>query len=106
MNKKGQIIDTATKVGVSLFVFILIIFAILLGVSSLNPGSFFTTGTAEQNATNDMVANYTFGVGEFFGNVPTAMKILGVVLILGFLALLIVIVVRFRQQSGGGGGGL
>lgn len=106
IGKRGQVINTATTVAVSLMVFILIAFAVLLGISSLNPSTFFTAGSAEANQTTNMVNNYTLGLGNFFGQVPTAMKILGVVLILGFLALLIVIVLRFRQSSGTGGGSL
>jgi hypothetical protein len=103
MNKKGQVIDTATGVAVGLFIFILITFVILLAISSLNPSSFFTAGSAERNTTNQITQNYTAGINEFFTQVPTAMKILGIVLLLGFLALLISIVVRFRGASGGGG---
>lgn len=106
MGKKGQVINTATSVFVGLFIFVLIVFVVLYGISALNPGGFFTAGSANQNATNNLVANVTGAVGEFGTQIPTAAKILGVVLVLGFLALLIVIVVRFRSSSGTGGGSL
>ena len=103
MSKKGQVIDTATSVVIGLLILLLVIFVVLLAVSSLNPTTFFTAGSYERNTTANIVANFTQGTDNFFVNVPTAMKILGIVLILGFLALLIAIVVRFRSASGGGG---
>lgn len=105
MNSKGQVIDTATTVAVSFFVFILIVFVILYGISALNPGSFFTAGSSEQNATNTLRSNFTTGIANFSQQIPPAMTILGVVLILGFLGLLVFIVLRFRNQGVGGGGG-
>lgn len=104
MNKKGQVINTAIGVLVGLLVALLIAFAVMLGISSLNPGSFFTSGSLEQNTTNQAVSNYTTGIGLFFAQIPTSMKILGVVLVLGFLALLVTIVLRFRDQAGSGAG--
>lgn len=104
-NKKGQIIDTTTSVIIGLFVLVLIVFAILFGISALDPTSFFTAGSAEQQSVNNSLLNFTKGVNNFFAQIPAAMKILGVVLIIGFLALLIVIVIRFRGQAGAGNGG-
>jgi hypothetical protein len=105
-NKRGQIVDQATGVIVGIAVAIFIVFALLLGLSSLNPGSFFTSGSNEQNVTNGMVLNYTTGIGQFFAQIPTAMKVLGIVLILGFIGLLVAVVVGFRRTAGVSGGNL
>lgn len=99
INKRGQLFDLSTTVIAGIFVLLLAIFAMFLGISSLNPGSFFTAGSSSQNATNDMISNLTKGTGNFFSQIPVGMTILGVVLILGFLALLIVVVLRFKYIS-------
>lgn len=107
LGKKGQVVDTALTVIITLFVGILIVFAILFGLSSLSPLTFFAAGSAERQSVNESIRNFTNGIEQFFQQIPAAMKILGVVLIIGFLALLIAIVVRFRSNAGvGGGGGL
>jgi hypothetical protein len=102
MDNRGQaVIDTVTGVVIGLVVLILIVFALLLGLASLNPGSFFTAGSVSQNATNAMVNNFTTGLGGFFGQIPIAFTIMGIVLILSFLALLVAIVLRFRGAGSG-----
>ena len=106
MNNKGQAINIVTGTVVAVILLILIVFALLFGVSSLNPGSFFTASSAEQNATNQLLQNTTVGIAQFSNQIPAAMKLLGVVLIFGALAIVIAFVLRFRQQAGGGGGAL
>jgi len=103
INKKAQILDTVTATFVGLFVLILIGFAILLGISELDVGSFFDANSAEQNATTGAVTNLTAGFSNFTGQIPTIMTILGVVVVLGALAILILVVVRVRGASGSGG---
>ena len=102
LSKKGQVIDTATGVAIGFFGFILITFVVLYAISALNPGSFFTAGTAEANATNQLRQNFTAGISNFSSQIPASMTILGVVLILGFLSLLIVIVMRFKGTTSSG----
>lgn len=101
MNKRGQIIDSVTNIVLGIVVLIFIVFAVLYGIATLNPGSFFSAGSASQNTTNQAVSNFTTGIGNFFNTLPAAFSILGVVLILGFITLLIVIVYRFRNSAGG-----
>lgn len=102
-NKKGQVLNTVVATFVGLFVLVLIGFAVLLGISSLDPASFFTANSVEANATNDAVINLTTGFSAFTGQIPTIMTILGVVVVLAALAILILIVVRIRGASGSGG---
>ena len=103
MQKKAQVIDTATGVIVGVAVAVLLVFAVLLGISSLKPSTFFTAGTTEALAMNQSTANFSYGIMNFFAQIPTAMTVLGVVLILGFIGLMIAIVLRFRSSAGGGG---
>ncbi len=99
---RGQILSNVTGVVTGLALLIFVVFAFLYGLSALNPGTFFTAGSASQNATNQAVANYTTGIATFFNQVPTAMNILGVVLILAFVGILLSVVMRYRDSAGAG----
>lgn len=103
-DKKGQVgINSVTTVVVGIMVFIFVVFAVLYGISTLNPSSFFTTGTSEANSTKSLQGNLTQGIDEFGSKIPTAMTVLAVVFILGFIALLIFTVYRFTASRGSGG---
>lgn len=106
MNKRGQIVDTVSSTTMSIMILIFIIFAVLFGIATLNPSSFFTASSAEANATGYLQANLTEGVSQFGGNLPTIFKVLGVVLVLGGIILLVLYVARMRSVSGSGNGGL
>ena len=60
-----------------------------------------TAGSPEDVATDDLVANFTDGIGAISEQVPTFFTIVAVVILLGFLAIL-VINARRAQPSGGG----
>lgn len=106
MKRKGQTLDLVTTTVISLMIFVFVVFAVLFGISSLNPGSFFAAGSANQNATNQLVSNTTTGIANFGNQIPTAFIVLGVVFILGFIGLLLLIVRRFAGQASGGAGSL
>lgn len=86
----------ATSVVIGIMVFIFMVFAVLYGIATLNPSSFFTTGSADANATANLQANLTSGIDTFGSYIPTAFKILAVVFILGFIVLLIYFVKRMN----------
>jgi hypothetical protein len=104
-NKKGQVINLVGGTVIGIMVLIFLIFAVLFGVSALNPGSFFTTGSADQNATNNLRSNLTYGVGQFGQYIPTAMLVLGVVFALSAILVLILYVRRMQGTAGGEGAG-
>ena len=106
MNKTGQTLNIVNGTVVGFMVLVFLLFAILFGVSSLNPSSFFTSGSAEANATSRLQANLTEGADTFGGYIPTIMKVLAVVLVMAAIVLLIIYIQRTRQASGGGQGGL
>jgi len=103
-NKKGQTVNLIAGTVVSFMVLIFIIFAVLYGVSTLNPASFFTSNSAEANATGQLTGNLTTGVASFGARIPTVLTILGVVLALSAIVLLIFFVRRMQGSAGGGGG--
>lgn len=105
-SKKGQIVSTISGTTLSIMTLIFIIFAVLFGVATLNPGSFFTAASAEQNATNQLTGNLTSGVAQFGGQIPNVFKILAVVLVLGGIVLLVLYIRRMQAVGGGGNAGL
>ena len=102
-NKKGQTMNIVTGTVLALMVFIFMVFAVLFGISALNPSSFFSTGSAEANATAKLVANTTTGIGNFSEYIPKVFTVLAVVLVLSAIVLLILYV---RRMQGGEQGGL
>lgn len=105
-NKRGQTLNIISGTVIGFMILIFMIFAVLFGISSLNPGSFFTTASAEQNATNALTGNLTSGVGTFGGYIPEVLTVLAVVLILSAIVLLVLYIRRMQGAAGGGSGGL
>ena len=103
MSKKGQVLNAVSGLVIGIMVLIFTIFAVLYGIAKLNPSSFFTTGSADANATALLTANLTSGVGQFAGYIPTILVILGVVLAISGIVILVAYV---RRMGGGGAGGL
>lgn len=103
-SKGGQVsMGSVTSIVVGIMIFIFVVFAVLYGISTLNPSSFFTASSAEANATSQLQKNLTSGIENFGAKIPTAFTVLAVVFILGFIGLLIYTVYRF---TAGGGKGL
>ena len=97
-NKKGQTLELISGTVLAFMVLIFTIFAVLYGISALNPGSFFAAGV-NQNAVNSLTQNLTDGVGNQFANkIPTVFVVLAVVLVLSAIAVLIIYV---RRMGGG-----
>jgi len=103
-NKRGQTLNIITASVIGFMVLIFMVFAVLFGISKLNPSSFFTAGGVDANATASLQANLTKGVSDFGAYIPTVLVVLGVVMVLGAIVLLILYV--RRMQVGGTGGGL
>lgn len=106
MDKKGQIINTMTATFIGVFIFIFVIFAVLFGISVLNPSSFFTAGSAEANATSLLQANLTEGAAETGGQLPNMGRMFAVILVLAVIVILILYVRRMQAVGGTSAGGL
>lgn len=101
LSKKGNLgVAQNTVVGVMILIFI--VFVVLFAISTLNPSSFFTANSDEANATSDLVSNLTSGVGEVGKQLPTAFKVIGVVLILGFIFILYAYIKNMNSPAKGG----
>ena len=100
-NKKGQMgggLITGLIFGVaSLVIGVIIAFII---VSTLTGADLLTTDSAEENATERLSANFTAGVDNVSGKIPTVLLVAAIVLILGVLALLVATWQRMRIGGG------
>jgi len=100
-NKKAQTggLITGLVFGVaSLVIGVIIAFVI---VSTLTGAGLLTANSTEANATDRLAANFTAGVDNVAGKIPTVLLVAAIVLILGVLALL---VATWQRMSIGGGG--
>jgi len=85
-DKRGQLISGL--VGGVAGLIILVIVSLLI-VDTLNGAGLLTTGGASQNATNNMIANYTDGINNVSEKVPTVLLIAAVVLLFGAIVFLV-----------------
>jgi hypothetical protein len=104
VDKRGQAVSvgTVTALIVGIMVMIFVVFAVLYGITTLNPASFFATGSLDANATQGLQSNLTTGIGNFGSKIPTVFTIIAVVFILGFIGLLVATVYRFASGAGTG----
>jgi len=101
-DKKGQTggLITGLVFGVaSLVIGVIIAFVI---VSTLTNASLLTSASAEDNATDRLVANFTKGVDNVSSKIPTVLLVAAIVLILGVLALLVATWQRMGMGTGNG----
>ena len=99
-NNKGQAggLITGLVFGVaSLIIGVIIAFVI---VSTLTGANLLTAGSAEDNATDRLVGNFTAGVDNVSGKIPTVLLVAAIVLILGVLVLLVGAWQRMRLGGG------
>ena len=83
----------------SLVIGVIIAFVI---VSTLTGAGLLTTGSAEDNATDNLAGNFTAGVDKVSSKIPTVLLVAAIVLILGVLGLLVGIWQKMRMGGGGG----
>ena len=101
-NKKGQTggLITGLIFGVaSLVIGVIIAFVI---VSTLTSSNLLTADSAENLSTWNLKNNFTTGVDNVSGKIPTVLLVAAIVLILGVLAILVGVWQRMRMGGGGG----
>ena len=81
----------------SLVIGVIIAFVI---VSTLTGSNLLTANSAEDNATNNLVANFTAGIDQVSSKIPTVLLVAAIVLILGVLAILVGVWQRMRMGGG------
>ena len=100
MYNKGQTAGVVTGLifGIaSLVIGVIVAFVI---VSTLDDASLLTSASSEQNATTQLINNFTSGVDNVSAKIPTVLTVAAVVLILGVLVLL---VAAWQRMNLGGG---
>lgn len=98
-DKKGAGLITGLVFGiVGLVVGLIIAFVI---IQTLNNASLLGTATAEQNATTDLIGNFTTGIGNVSSKIPTILLIAAVVLL---LSVLLILWGLYKKMNVGGGG--
>lgn len=101
MHKKAQTggLITGLIFGVaSLVIGVIIAFVI---VSTLTGAGILTSASAEDNATDRLVGNFTSGVDKVSQYIPTVLLVAAIVLILGVLAILVGIWSKMRMGGSG-----
>ena len=100
MHKKAQTggLITGLVFGVaSLVIGVIIAFVI---VSTLTGAGLLTANSSEDNATDRLAANFTAGIDNVSGKIPTVLLVAAIVLILGVLAVLVGVWQRMRMGGG------
>jgi len=100
MHKKAQTggLITGLVFGVaSLIIGVIIAFII---VSTLTGAGLLTADSAEDNATDRLAGNFSTGVDNISGKIPTVLLVAAIVLILGVLAVLVGVWQRMRMGGG------
>ena len=88
----GQLVDGTSGLVIKVIVALLI-------VSTLVGAGILTADSVEDNATDRMVGNFTSGIDNISGKLPTILLIAAIVILFGVIAVL----VRNARVSGGGG---
>jgi len=98
-DKKGGVVQS-TVMGVGMLIIMTIIALVI--VQTLTGASLLTSGGDEDDAVGNLTSNFTAGIGEISGKLPTILLIVAVVFLFGALVLLVTQARRMGVGSGGG----
>lgn len=101
-SKKGQGggLVTGLIFGVAALVIGVIIAFVI--VSTLDGAGLLTAASAEANATDRLIGNFTEGVDEVSDQIPTVLLVAAIVIVLGVLAVLVGVWSKMRMGGAGG----
>ena len=97
MDKKGLASETMFQIGALVFG-VVVLFVML---AQLTGSGLLTSGSAEENASTNLVGNLTTGVNTFANKIPTFFTIIVAVILIGFVLILWVQYKRSGMTSGG-----
>ena len=98
--KKGQVFGIGQSVvfgAVGLIIGIIVAFVL---VSVLTNSSLLTSGSAEDNATDRLVGNFTSGVDNISSKVPTIFTVAVIAIILIVLGVVVAVYQKFKLGGG------
>jgi len=98
--KNGQTGGLITGLVFGIAALVIGVIVALVITSTLSNAGFFTTSSAEQNATTQITSNFTTGINSVSNKLPTVLLIAAIVLILGVLAVLVGVWQRMRMGGG------
>ena len=98
--KKGGVVTNVVLGVGALIIGVIITFVI---ITTLNDANLLTVNSAEQNATDRLIANFTEGIDNIGDKIPVILLIVAVVFLFGALVLL---VQQSKRMGIGTGGGL
>ena len=96
--KRGQIISGLVGGIAGLIILVIVSFLI---VETLDGAGLLTTGSASDNATRDLIGNYSEGIGNVSAKIPTVLLIAAVVLLFGAIVFLVQRSRAVTQTQGG-----
>ena len=85
-NKKGGVVTNVVLGVGALIIGVIITFVI---ISTLNDANLLTADSSEQNATDNLIANFTEGIDNVSEKIPVILLIVAVVFLFGALVLLV-----------------
>jgi multisubunit Na+/H+ antiporter MnhC subunit len=99
VSKKGQAMGGGLITGLVFGIASLVIGVIIALVitSTLDNASLITAGTDEAGAVGNLTGNFTVGINNVSGKIPTVLLVAAIVLILGVLAVLVGVWSRMRM---------
>ena len=101
LNKKGVLgLEIAIGFVLSILTLAIIIFAVIVALSTLNNANVLT-GTAATDASN-VLTNVTAGTSNLMSNAVTWFSLIAVVIIILIISVVIIAVKKFGGQTGGG----
>ena len=100
-HKKGQVGGIITPIVSGIIGLVILVIIGFVIVSTLNNASLLQSGSNEQNATDELISNFTTGISKVSNKLPTVLLIAAFVLILGVLVFLWA---NFKRMQGLGGG--
>ena len=103
-NKKGVMgLEIAIGFVLSLLTLAIIVFAVIVALSTLNNSNVLTANSLEANQTSDILLNVTGGAASLFTNVTTWFSLIAVVIIILIISVVIIAVKRFGGEAGTSG---
>ena len=97
-DKKGAFEIVNSTVGWVIGLVILVVLGFVI-ISTLNSAGLLSSGSAEQNATDQMISNFTTGINNVSNKLPTILLVAAVVIV---LAVLMILWAYYKRMNIGG----
>ena len=99
-HKKGQQGGLITGLIFGVASLVIGVIVALVITSTLDDANLLTADSAEEEAVNNLTANFTSGIDEVSSKIPTVLLVAAIVLILSVLAILVGVWQRMRLGGG------